>query len=137
MVLQKLRNDQFPEISFSLMDRHAYRRFAEELCEHITKIECGTNYFDDLARIKRQLSDAYQRFMLEETVPDCALVTRCFIDGTYYYRKAGFTVGVVKDFLRVLTTCTAEQGRVLLANLHTRLDALPRYSDQDQTDIPF
>lgn len=73
LVLQQVRNDQFSEISFSDSDRQAYRRFADELCEHITKIESGAKYFDDLERIERQLRNVFEKVMLEETVPDCAL----------------------------------------------------------------
>ena len=137
LVLQQVRNDQFSEISFSDSDRQAYRRFADELCEHITKIESGAKYFDDLERIERQLRNVFEKVMLEETVPDCALVTRCFLDGTYYYRKVGFSVDTVKEFLDALRTCTSERGRILLANLHTRLDAIPRYIDQPGEEIPF
>ena len=137
LVLQQVRNDQFSEISFSDSDRQAYRRFADELCEHITKIESGAKYFDDLERIERQLRNVFEKVMLEETVPDCALVTRCFLDGTYYYRKVGFSVDTVKEFLNALRTCTSERGRILLANLHTRLDAIPRYIDQPGEEIPF
>ena len=137
VVLQQLRNNQFSEISFSSTDRQAYRRFADELCKHIPQIESGAKYFDDLDRIERQLRNAYQKFMLEETVPDCATVTRCFMDGTYHYRKAGFSVDAVRQFLDVLRTCTPERGQILLANLHTRLDAIPRYSDQCDYETPF
>lgn len=128
-VLQSLRNNQFTEIDFSFSDRKAYRTFAEELCTHVTKIENGAKYFDDLKKMTRQLQDAYQKVMLEETVPDCAIVTRCFIDGTYYYRSNGFSVQALRDFTELLRHCTNERAHILLANLHTRLDAIARYTD--------
>ena len=137
LVLQELRNNQFSEVSFSVADRQAYRHFADELCEHITSVENGAKYFDDIQRIERQLQNAYQRFMLEETVPNCLTVTACFVNGTYYYKKAGFSVDAVRQFLNLLRTCTPERGQILLANLHTRLDTITRYSDQEPDDIPF
>jgi serine/threonine protein kinase len=137
-VLQSLRNDQFTEIDFSTSDRQAYRTFADELCEHVTKIENGAKYVDDLKKITRQLRDAYQKVMLEETVPDSAIVMNCFIDGTYYYRSKGFSVEAIRDFLELLRICTTEKMQILLANVHTRMDAIPRYAGgAPNDDIPF
>ena len=91
-LVQGLRTGQFAAIEFSEEDQWVYREFAREMCEHITKIESGAKYFDDLARLRRQLREVYQNVVLEETIPNAALVIRCFIDGAYYYRKAGFPV---------------------------------------------
>lgn len=137
-VLQAVRNDQFTELEFSYTEQTAYRAFADEMCQHVTKIENGAKYFDDPKKITRQLGDAYQRVMLEESVPDCAIVTRCFINGTYYYRKEGFSVQVIRQFLELLRTCPNERMQILFGNLHTRFDAIPRYTDEPLgDDIPF
>ena len=57
----------------------------------------------------------------------------------YYYRKDGLDVAIVRDFLNLLRGTRDERAKVILANLHTRLDALPRYSPDVLTDddIPF
>ncbi len=77
--------------------------------------------------------------MLEKTVPDCEIIIRCFIQGTYYYREKGFSVQAIREFLDLLRTCTNERMRILLANLHTRFDAIARYTDDGppNDDIPF
>jgi serine/threonine-protein kinase len=136
-IVQAVRNEKFREIEFSENEQMAYRRFADAICRHITKIEHGTRYFDDAKTITRQLGDLYQKFMLEQNVPDCIGIMRCFIDGTYYYRKAGFPVPVVRQFLELLRSCSNERLRVLLGNLHTRFDEIPRYTKEAVDDIPF
>jgi len=57
----------------------------------------------------------------------------------YYYRKTGLHVTTVRDFLNLLRATRDERARIILANLHTKLDALPRYSPDVLTedDIPF
>ena len=117
----------------------AYRQFAEAVSHHITKIESGAKYVTDISKLRTQLNDVYQRCMLEETVPDAGLVLRCLVNGMYYYRKQGLSVSTVRDFLRLLRATVDERAKIILANLHTRLDALPRYDQAVVThdDIPF
>ena len=116
----------------------AYRAFSNLMASHISKIERGAKYRDNLVKIQKELEDCYRGFMLEESVPDSASILRCFIDGSYYYKKAGFSVAPIRDFLHLLKTSTPEKKRIILANLHTRLDSLLRYSKEDtDDDIPF
>lgn len=132
-----IRSDQFFEIEFSYAELQAYRSFADSLSRQITKVANGAKYPDDIGRIQTQLNDIYRNFMLEEEVPDAAVVLRCFIIGPYYYRKAGLSTLVVRDFLRLLKSSTNEKNRIILANLHTKMDALPRYLEQLEGDVPF
>ena len=77
---------------------------------------------------------------LEEEVPDANVILRCFLNGTYYYTRTGLQVSVVRDFLHLIKTFTDEKNRIALSNLHTKLDALPRYAEGDhmpEDDIPF
>jgi hypothetical protein len=46
----------------------------------------------------------------------------------------------LRDFLRLMKSSTQEKRRIIMANLHTRLDALERYDDSVEPyddDIPF
>ena len=78
----------------------------------VTKIEKGSKNIDDFTRIQNQLEDAYRSFMLEETAPNSALITRCFINGGYYYNKAGFSVRGVRNFLRLFKSSTQEKRMI-------------------------
>jgi eukaryotic-like serine/threonine-protein kinase len=144
-VAQNIRSDRFSEISFNDADLQTYREFSDALCEHITKINGGTKYVEDKARIERELGDAYRNFMLEKAVPHTPMITQCFLDGTYYYSKRlRFPVPLVKRFLTLLKSCNHEQGRIILANLHTKMDTITRYFEAPpdfdappDDDVPF
>jgi hypothetical protein len=136
-----VKNNQFPELDFTDEQLQAYRDFSGALCQHITKVENGAKYLTDIDKLRVQLNDAYQRFMLEEIVPDAAVVLRCFLTGMYYYRKTGPDVAIVREFLKLLRSMPDERAGVILANLHMRLDSLPRYAnvkdDITDDDVPF
>ena len=136
---KEIQSNIFFQIGFSDYEIEFYRQFADCLTRNIPKIENGAKYVQDFDRVQIQLEDAYRSFMLEETVPDSTLVIRCFLNGPYYYKKTGFTVEPVKDFLHLLKTSSQEKMRIIMANLHTRLDAIMRYSDKEinYDDIPF
>ena len=138
-VAQTIGSKQFLESDFSEQDLAAYRRFSDALCYHITKIENGAKYATDIPKLRAHLTDVYQKVMLEKTVPDSAVILRCFVNGAYHYRKEGLEVATVRDFLWLLRATLDERAKVILANLHTKLDALPCYSSDELTDddIPF
>ncbi len=139
-VEREIRNDQFTDFEFSDSDLQAYRAFADAICRQISKVDPGVKYVDDINRIVRQLDDVYHAFMLECYAPDSRPLIRCFLDGTYYYhRNIRLPVDCVRDFIRLFKSATEEKRRLILANLHTRLDCLPRFTPIPDSgdDIPF
>jgi serine/threonine-protein kinase len=136
---KEIQSNLFFEIDFSTQEMLHYRQFSDAMKNHITKIENGTKYIEDNGRILSTLEDAYRSFMLEETAPDCSVIIRCFIDGAYYYRSKSFGVEIVRDFLHLLKSSTQEKIRIIIANLHTKLDAISRYEKGfvDYDDVPF
>ncbi len=137
-VEKEIQSSRFVEIRFSQSEKAQYRNFSHYLVTHVTKIQSNAQYIDNIERVQSQLEDAYRGFMLEEIVPDAASVSRCFLGGSYYYRKAGFPVEAVRDFLSLLKSTGPEKQRIILANLHTKLDSVDRYSfEPTEDDIPF
>jgi len=134
---KEIQSNRFFEIDFSKEELENYRVFADCMQHHINKIENGTKYIADFERIQMQLEDTYRSVMLEETAPDSSSIIRCFLSGSYYYRKVGFPVNAVKEFLRLLKSVTQEKRRIIMANLHTRLDSISRYAESETDDIPF
>ncbi len=136
---KEVRSNLFFEIAFSGQEREYYQVFADALCSQISRIEFKAQYAKDIEFIQKQLEDVYRGLMLERTVPDAAVVLRCLVTGTYYYIKGGLAVEAVKNFLRLLKTSTEEQKRIVMANLHTRLDSVKRYSANPviDDDVPF
>ena len=76
--------------------------------------------------------------MLEETAPAANTVINCVVSGQYYYMEKGFPVEVVRDFLHMLKSVAPEKKRIILSNLHTRIDAIETYDKRLLADdIPF
>lgn len=128
------------DIDFEEYEQDAYRHFAGAVSDHVTKIEEGTKYIDDLDRIRSQLESTYRSCMLEAEIPDCALLLRTFMSGQFYYRKSGFATWILRDFLQLLRSAPLEKQRIALANLQTRLNAVKRYTKPIpgfDDDIPF
>lgn len=142
-VRTRLNAEPLEDAGFNHTKKQVYRRFADELANHVTKIERSATYYSDVAYIGSRLEQAYRDFMLEEEVPDCAVVTRCFIKGEYFYNKTQFPVEVVREFLKLLKSSSPEKRQVLVANLQNRLNATKRYAKSvpllpvDEDDIPF
>lgn len=142
---QMIDSNLFYEIDFSADERRAYRAFAEAVAERLVEVERG-KYVSDTDRVRKNLEDALRNVMLEEFVPDATLVLGCLLTGAYRYKRTGFPVATLRRFVHLLKSVPSEKQRVLLANLHSRLDATKQYlqaqrpktgfEDMDD-DIPF
>jgi eukaryotic-like serine/threonine-protein kinase len=135
---EMLRSDKGAgdEFDFSEQDLMIYRNFSEQLKSHITKIRHGVKYIDDPKVIISRLEEAYRCCMLEEYSPDAAPILRAFLAGMYWYHKANFPVPCLKSFIDFLKSCSYERQRIVLANLHSNLDAIERHLEPDD-EIPF
>lgn len=135
---KEINSNKFFEIDFDEDELSKYRKFAVSINQHITKIEVGSKYNSDFDQIQKQLEISYRNIMLEETAPDSGPILRNFINGQYYYKKTGFPVSALQDFIHLMKSSSQEKIRIIMANLQTRLDSIPRYDDvQDYDDIPF
>lgn len=133
-----IESDRFFEIGFNEDEVESYRNFADAVASSLSKVGSKAKYQDDVERVQSQLESAYRGFMLEATVPDASAVLACLLDGPYFFRKRSIQVGTVRDFLHLMKSCSTEKRRIVIANLQTRLDALPRYDEDDtDDDIPF
>lgn len=124
------------EIGFTDQEISAYRKLADCLSRHFRKIRRDASYVTDIERIQNHLDGVHRSIMLEDTAPDAAPILRSFVSGMYHYITAGFPVQVVKDFVMLLKSTTQEKKRIILTNLHARLDAITRYDDPPD-DFPF
>lgn len=140
-VERAIEGSQLPNLDFSSEQIRIYREFSDAVWGHISKIENQCRYVDDPDRFQTQLNEVYRRVMLEEFIPDAALVLRQLLTGNYYYLKPGFSTHILGEFVQMLRALTAEQLRVLIANLHTRLDQIPRFGkapkDLSDDEVPF
>ncbi len=138
-VMQEILAGKFTEIDFSNSELIAYRNFATDLSSIVSKIENETKYYDDVQDIQRKLEDAHRKVMLEKELPANTIVIRCFLNGSYYFsNKIFMEVANLKCFIELLKSCSKEKKAIILSNIFTRLDALPRYEENANfDDIPF
>jgi eukaryotic-like serine/threonine-protein kinase len=132
-----VQTEQFTEIDFTEQELVAYREFSSALRKRLVNIDGAARYTNDLSSIQAGLGNAYRGFMLEEMVPDAAVVLRCFIDGGYRYYKEGLPVWCVREFVALLRAVTEEKRRIIIGNLQVALDAVPRHTKNPDDDIPF
>lgn len=133
----------FLEIDFSDSERRAYKYFADSVTERLVSLQHG-KLNQDIERLKTGLETAYRTVMLEEFIPDAAVVLTLLINGAYSYRRFGFPVKALKGFVRLLKSVSTEKQRILLSNLNNRLNAVDPYVEKVATgfddmddDIPF
>lgn len=138
-VLRGIDTDKFTEINFDSDELEKYRDFSSHLHSSLVKIESGARYIDDIEKVQAQLTEAYKRCMLEESVPKATVLINSFLSGPYYFnKKSVFPVWALKGFLDLLRSCSREKKNIVLANLQTKLDSVPRYEDTKvEDDIPF
>lgn len=135
-----IRSEQITETDFTEGEIETYRRFASDLSSITSKIAQSAKYLTDLTKIQSKLGEIYRSSMLEWMIPAPHRIIGCFVEGGYYF-KTNQTVSTesVRDFLRLLKSCGAEQARIIIANLGTRLDTIKRYDPDEiqDEDIPF
>jgi tRNA A-37 threonylcarbamoyl transferase component Bud32 len=135
-----VRSEPITENEFRDEEVEIYRKFANALMSVTSKIAQSAKYLTEVTKIQSKLGEIYRSSMLEWEIPHSHRIIGCFVDGDYYYkRNQTVETETVRDFMRLLKSCGAEQARVIIANLGTRLDTVKRY-DPDQIqdeDIPF
>ena len=137
-VEKEIQSDKFVEIGFNEEQLLDYRNFADEIYSCIIELYNNVVYHDDFDLMQTKLEDAYRDFMLEEYVPDPVDVFRILLVGRVAFKHQRFIkVEVVKNFVRLLKSVTNEQRRIIMANLHSKLDSLPIHVERPDDDLPF
>jgi serine/threonine-protein kinase len=135
-----IRSELITEADFREEEIETYRRFANALMSVTSKIAQSAKYLTDITKIQSKLGEIYRSSMLEWAISDAHRIIGCFVEGGYYYKTSqSILTETVRDFVRLLKSCGAEQARIIIANLDTRLDTVKRYApDETQDeDIPF
>jgi serine/threonine-protein kinase len=133
----KLLKDKFSGIDFSEDEIQDYQEFSDLLATFTVRIEKNAMYIDSFDTLEAKLGGVYRSVMLEKTVPNAGIVIECFILGTFRYKVKGFTVSILKNFWLLLKSVSIEKKRIIMANIHTKLDSVSRYEEQQFDDVPF
>jgi serine/threonine protein kinase len=139
IIQNQIRGREFSLVQFNESSKEAYREFADAMISQLSKVDSTAGYVDEVDVILRKLEAAYNGVMLEEWVPSSNLILSCFLTGTYYYRRnSNIGVSVVFNFLKLLKEASPELRKIIIANLHNRLDAVQReFKPTSDEDIPF
>jgi len=134
---REILSDRFIEIEFNDDEMYNYRNFSTTLYKIISKIENGAKYYNDIDKVQKNIEDLYKTVMLEELIPDSSRLLRCFISGTYYFkRNISFEISALKSFIHLLRASSQEKKNIILSNLYSKLDSIERYYDEPN-DTPF
>ncbi len=139
-VEKRIRSKEIAKIGFTGQQIAAYRNFANAVTSRITKVQSGARYVTDVDKVMADLQAVYECIMLEEYVTEVPLVASCIVDGTYFYsNRPPIQTSILAGFLDLLKAASPEQRRIVMANVHTKLDSLQRYEHDAITDddIPF
>lgn len=135
-----LRSGPITETDFLDEEIEIYRNFANSLMSMAAKIAQSAKYLSDLTKIQSKLGEIYRSSMLEWAISESHKIIGCFVDGGYYYKPdKAMRTEELGDFIRLLRSCGVEQGRVIIANIDARFDAIKRYGPDEiqDEDIPF
>jgi serine/threonine-protein kinase len=138
-VRKELLADRFLDIQFEDWEREAYREFSDGLYAIASKMEANTKYYD-AENVQSRLEDCFKRVMLEDVIPKNSLILNCFVNGAYHFKtNVSFRVYALRDFVDLFRPCSREKKNIIISNLQTKLDAVPRYDQKMDfdDDIPF
>lgn len=129
---------RFDGIPFTDDEISIYRTFSSYLTDCFSKIERKTTYFNEVEKIEASIEELYRNTMLEEHLPNNVALCRCFANGAYYFqRSSAIPVSSMKSFLDLLRSSSKEKKNILLRNIHSKLDAIKRYDEPTNDEIPF
>lgn len=135
-VEREILNEENLGIEFSKEEKNIYKRFAGSLQSIFKKIEESATYNTDIDKIIAGLESVYRNSMLEEFIQNPNTLSKCFVNGTYYFSKPEIELSIIKDFIKLLNSVSVDKKRIILNNLWQRLDAIDRYVI-DIDDLPF
>jgi len=137
-VKKEILSDRFLEIEFSDDERMAYQEFSHWLFSAIKNILKGSKYYEDIDKIQSNLESLYKYVMLEENIPNNTTLIRCFVNGGYtFYPTIEIPVNGLRNFIILLRQSTKEKKNIILSNIHSKLDAVERFQETPEDDIPF
>lgn len=140
-VLRVLNQELFEDIDFTDDEISTYRMFADGLSRIFSTIGPSANFAREVSTIIDGLESLYQTVRLERDLPDPVGLCRVFVSGEFRYFKSNtLEVHLVANFLNLLKTLSGSRKEIVIANLISRLDAIPKSEPKPMTlddGIPF
>ncbi len=144
---QEVNSIRLQGTEFGYDELTRYREFADSVASSCWRIESSARYQNDIDQLILSLEDAHRSCMLDEWVEGSSLVLESLVIGQYECYNTQFSVPFIKAFIKLLKDSPREKQRIILSNLHRRLDAIVRYDKDDvvqhnivangDDDLPF
>ena len=126
-ISKAINEERFDEVEFTEAEKNLYRRFVDQLREVFSEIDASSVYNKDASLLLDNLEALYKTVMLEQFLPEPVKLCRVFVSGTYrYYKNTEVSVDLMREFTRFLRAMTGEKRDIVIANIFSRLDAVPR-----------
>jgi serine/threonine-protein kinase len=136
LIERSILSDENIGIEFSDENKKIYQRFASGLTSIFSKIEQDSEYITDIDKIVSGLEEVYRNSILEDHVQNPNSISRCFVNGAYYFKSPEFELNVLRDFIKFINSVSIDKKRIIVNNLWQRLDSIKRYRDESD-DLPF
>ena len=102
-IFRVINEELFESIEFDEDEIATYRMFADQLAGAFSKIELSATYVRDASTLIEDLESLYKSVMLEQFLPDPAILCRIFVKGGFrYYKNTPVEVELLDKFIRLL-----------------------------------
>jgi len=137
-VQRNILNKSFSKLDFSEEDKQVYRDFADSLMSVFVKIDEKCEYIADINVLTLSLEKVVENSILEITLQNTVSLARCFVNGSYTYKKnTTIFISDLDNFLKLFKSSSPEHQKIILNNLWNRLDIIPRVTNKADDDLPF
>lgn len=131
----------FQQLDITKTDKDIYRNFANETFELITKVEVNTKFQLDPYVFKDKLNGILNNNLFEDYVQNVGdLASALFKGNVYFSLEESISCSTIKNFLNWFDNLSEETQKIVLSNLESKFNQIPRYESEDSInidEIPF
>lgn len=126
----------FGEIDFTSEQKSIYRKFAEELTDHISHYSEEFSPINNIPQTSAKLAELIRNSALEVSIQNNSYLINCFINNGYSYKtRKDIELQTVIDFYSLVTSLSQVKQKILFDNIYTRLATIPVQISDDE--LPF
>lgn len=134
----QMQSSKYTLIEFSYADKMNYKHFSEAFDSVISGLDNTATFQTDPSKIAQQLNVIVQKNVLEDYIQDSRDIINLFVIGPYsYYKKMLFPVSAAKNFYKWWISLSDTDRRIVLSNLSSHLNRIPRSAILSSDDLPF
>lgn len=131
----------FQQLDITRTDKDIYRNFANETFELITKVEANTKFQLDPYVFRDKLNGILNNNLFEDDVQNVGdLASALFKGKVYFSLEESIPCSTIKNFLNWFDNLSEETQKIVLSNLESKFNQIPRYESEDSInidEIPF